>query len=492
MTTDISVSRDWPKTPSERRKEWERRERAFRGLDYTEAEQKRLGLFVGTDEDGRITHRTRRIMRDGAFVAQRAAMALANGLSIDLTDAAQKDLDADGDPTEGPAADLLRRARAVWARSGIEDHAQSWATAHAACGDSLFEVAMVEDGGAALIRHPMRTVELYYDPQGRTLVAVRIIFTYTGAPDDAGAAAEHTYERWLRPHEKRWRIDGGAWEVEPHNLGVVPAVHVQFAADGDPHIGLHAAYHIEDAQALADSAATQISAVGTQMGNPLLALIGATMEKGSDAGQIGRVFQLPPGADLRPVELAFTGLKALVEHTAQLRQQIADTSSAFLFVDAGASASGLALSYRAGAFKADVEPAQKRWWRALARGVAMCLALEDGRPYTEADDVFEVRGAPALPEDRAALADLLIKLDDAGLIVLEDAIRALQGAGVLPSDSSADEYAAEIRDERDRRAEADRATLAQLRGAGPVPPEVDEAEPVEDDEAPVEPPGADA
>lgn len=471
--SDISTRRVWPDSHDTRKREWRRRMRAHLGLDYEVDEEKRLGLFAHTNGSGEVVQRTRRIHRVGAFLAARAAAALANGLSLDLTRDAQERLGGPAaDVSEGPGAEALKRGMEVWRLSDVEGRSQGWATAHSAVGDTFLEAVVVEPGRAALVHHPMEEVHLYYDRLGRDLEAVYIECEIEDLPDvtatEAPASRKVMYRRWLTRTEVRTRIGDGAWVTRPHPLGVVPGVHVQFNSAGDPHMGLHAAYHIEDAEALLDSQATQMHAVGTIMGNPLLALIGAMMAEGEDAGKIGRVLNLPPGASVQTIEFAFTGLRALVEHGAQVRQRMEQVSSAFLFVDAGASASGLALSYRAGAWKGDIEPVQKRWWRALARGIALCLALQDQRAFVaETDDVFDVRGAPALPEDRRALADLMVLLDEQGLIVLEDALRALQGAGILPADRSIDEYAAQLRAEADRRKASDLDTAERMGLAKP-------------------------
>jgi hypothetical protein len=471
---DLSVKRAWPTTHSARKDEWKRRREAALGMAYTRADEQFLGLFVATDMNGDETHRTRRVVRDGAFVIDVVAASLANGLSLDLTDDATDRLMGEQNPpddAEGRArlaaakrevvAETLKPAAEVWRRSGVAENAGAWAWSLAALGDIGWEVMEPDEDGATFAAHKMEHVELYYDRTGRALEAVRICFDFNETPDDEGNVETKRYERWLRKDETKTRIGDGEWKSRPHKLGVVPFVHAQLFTSGDPNMGLHAPWRLEDAEAVINSAVTQLQVIGTRTAAPWLHTIGFSLGDGEDASTAGKAIGSPEGTDAKWLEPALQGLTSLVDNASNVRKHLVETQPAFLFADASANASGTALSYRAGAYKGLVEPVQRRFWRALARLTALALAMEQDRAYDPAtDDVFAVQGAPALPEDRAALADLLIKLEDADKVLAVDVVRALQGAGMVPADRSADEYLVELRAEADAKLERGKAHMA--------------------------------
>lgn len=425
---------DLPSMREERRRRWE----AFLGLRYRLSELKALGLFQGTDQSGAIIHEARRIMRDCAFVVEVDAAVLSQPLAFNATADSGTRL-AGGDLEAGVFVD---EAVGVWRDSRGDETLQAFALRLCAIGDALIELVET-DGGVRLVQHNAEHVDVYYDRFGTDLEAVRISFDYYGPPDpDSTSSEKHTYERWLYRDRTMTRIDSGTWDVRPHALGVVPAVHVQFAPSHDPRMGRHASYGMEDAEATVNSAATQLIVAGTRAADPWLKVVGARIAGGLDVSAEGKTLALPEGADAAWLEATLQGMTALVDNMRSVREGLVQTCPEFLFVDAGASASGTALSYRASAFKLKIEPVYRRFTRAIGRLLGMAVAMKRGEAWgATAHDIVEVRGGPAIPEDRAAFADLIDKLVSGGFLREVDAQKALQGAGLTPSDADPAEYA---------------------------------------------------
>ncbi len=462
MTTPESIAQRqvWPETPEARKTEWRRRLDAYLGSDYSDAELKLLGAFQATDTAGRVIHETRRIGRAPQFVTDVCAAALGGVLSMELVKDADArmtrtrpvaaDEDAEtvarrvGNEASADAAGRLAHGLEVWRRSDVDDRAEEWGRLGAAVGDMVWEITKDADG-AFFAPHSMHHVDVRYDRWNRYPTWCRICFDFVEPTGKDGADEKHTYERILTPTMVKTRIDGGKWEERSHPLGVVPIVHFRFRGLHDPCISLHAAHGLEVAQAALDSIATQLIVIGGRTANPWLVIIGAMIAGADDPAVVGKIMNLPTGADAKWLETALTGLSALNAGGESMRARMEREAPEYLFVDSGANSSGLALSYRAGAFKQRIEPVQRRFANALAKAVALCVALDENRAYDrERDDVFVVQTGPALPEDRAALAELLLLLVEGNMLRTVDAVAALQAAGVVPADVPADVYLAEL------------------------------------------------
>jgi hypothetical protein len=188
---------------------------------------------------------------------------------------------------------------------------------------------------------------------------------------------------------------------------------------------------------------TQIQVVGGRNANPLLVALGAQIAEGSALTQVDRTASLPTGADLKWLEATLQGIRELGSAAEMLLGHVMESYPEFLFVDAGASSSGTALSYRAGAFVAKIEPVRMAFYEALSTALGMAVAMDAGVPWTRAADVYKVDGGSALPQDVGAMADLLRVLVADGLMRPQDAVAKLQTEGVLPDDLEPAAYLAE-------------------------------------------------
>ena len=226
-------------------------------------------------------------------------------------------------------------------------------------------------------------------------------------------------------------------------LGVVPLVWLRFRQVGEFELSSWAGDGAEDAVAMIDSMLTQIQVVGGRNANPLLVAVGAQLAECAEVTQVGRSVSMPLGADLKWLEATLNGLRELGGAAAQLYDQITQAYPEFLFVDAGASASGTALSYRAGAFVAKVAPVRQAFYDAMAEALGMAVALDAGQRWAPDADVYAVDGGSALPQDVSAIADLLTGLVAAGLARPQDVVARLQSERLLPDDLEPADYLAE-------------------------------------------------
>lgn len=416
----------WPVTAEERREMYRARWRSFRGEPYTLAEVQRLALFRAVGTDDVTTAITQRIMRDGAFVCGVDAAAIAtDGVTLGTTPGAEDRLD-DG--------------RAQWEQSAISDNLPWWATNLCVDGLGYLEVFLTAPGVPAIVWHQPTSVEVSKDRAGSTITQAVITIleppawsvSADGSIDVGGKPT--TYRRLLTPAKiAAWRDDAALPdETGPNTLGRVPLIEVAFAKCADGSMPLNACQGIDDAIALINSTIMQIGTIGSRNANPTLLTIGARLADGADMQKAGKVLSVPADADIKWLELSMTGLRSLVETMVAVLDAVRQTMPEFLFVDSGANSSGTALSYRAGAFVAKIQPVRARMYAALAEAVSLAVCLAAGRPWSPDEMVYAVDGGSPLPMDVASGAALRQTLMDAGLLRREDVVSWLQAARVAP------------------------------------------------------------
>jgi hypothetical protein len=438
--------REWPTSREAINDEYGRRMESSLGLGYRVSEMKRLNLFRALDASDQLIAETRRVLPLIRFVVGVDAAAMATrGLSWAVA------VDRDGGQDEAERDRLAAAGSAVWERSECPDHVHTWAWNVCAVGDWYLEVVKA-DKGATITAHDPRRVRVERDPLGLTITRAIIDVEYTDPPEPDAVTGEYTgggkvhyYRRVLTPTEIRVYLDGAmvADESGPNTLGVVPLVPMSYRQVGEYVMSSWAGDGAEDAVAMIDSMLTQIQVTGGRHANPMLVALGAQIAEGSELTQVGRTASLPSGADLKWLEATLQGVRELGAAAEMLLGHVMDAHPEYLFTDAGASSSGTALSYRAGAFVAKIEPVRQRFYRALATALGMAVALDAGEAWGEAVDLYRVDGGSALPQDVGAMADLLRVLVADGLMRPQDAVAKLQTEGVLPDDLEPAAYLAQ-------------------------------------------------
>ena len=326
----------WPKTREERHAMFAARWRAYRQEPYTDAEIRQMALFVAVDTSDRVTAVTQRIMRDYGFVCDVDAAAIAtDGVTLGLL------------PDADEAA--LTAGRAEWDASRIDDRLPMWARNLCVDGLGYIEVFQAPDG-PAIVWHQPTCVDVVMDRSGRTIERAIITIMEPPTPEVAADGTLSTtgqtieYRRELTPTEIRaWRGGvpvEGEWGV--NTLGRVPLIRVAFADSADGSMPTNAAHGLDMALASINSCLMQIQTVGSRMANPLLAILGGQLPDGADIQKQGKMLGLPPGVDVRWLELPLQSLRTLVEAAMSELDSVRQTMPEFLFVDSGASASASA------------------------------------------------------------------------------------------------------------------------------------------------------
>ena len=465
----MTYRRRWPTTREGIDAEYTRREEAYTGADYTDAEVQDYNLFQAKNGDNQVIATAKRITADIRFVVQVDAASIASdGVSLQVREAMLP-----GGQDTAPIA--LDAGQTVWRRSGVGLHLLRWAANTCILGDYWLEVQRGTTG-AVVVGHDPRRVVAKMDATGQTVEQLVVSYEYsdmaaidprTGA--FAGKPESHLYRRVVTPDEVRVYRDDRLIPEEsgPNTLGVVPAVRLSYRPILDGHLSEWAGSGFEAAVAAVDSARTQVLSIVTRHANPILALIGARLAAGEDLQTIGRTIAVPGDADVKWLEAALNGVQVAVEQADALRASLKETLPEFLFVESGASASGTSLSYRAGAFVSKIEPIRQAVYVQLARCIGWGVAIDAGLRWSEAADVYMVDGGDALPMDAAASATLYVSLADGGWLTGSDTIRRLQGLQLIgPDDDPADYYARAQADKaaRDGRGLGDaRELLDQLR-----------------------------
>lgn len=443
-------SKAWPKSREARVEEVNLRRRAYLSLGYLNTEVKQLGLFRALDTNGELTQETTRLSRDLAFICDVDAASIASdALQVESTDASNTDISA--------------RAKAVWARSNIDHERLRWATNLVVDGEIGIEtIIRKSDKKAVLIVHPYENYHISYDETGTLLQSVcietcimmpAIYSPETG--EELQPPREAPYRKEMTPTMTRVWIDG-EYQIDssgPNLLGVIPFSRVSFRDVMDGTFSTWAGYGYGDAIATVDSFITQLRTLGTRHANPILVGIGVTVAGESHLQEAGRTVSIPENAKLEWLEASLGAVDSLLKTSVEVRQRCIETLPEFLFVDAGASSSGTALSYRAQAFVAKIEPIRQKFYAAIARQIALAVTMDmmmvDSTVAWNDDlTLITVSGGPAIPQDVATLARLYTDLWAAGALSYQDLVRHLQSMGIVRKDVSAEEYLMQIQAEK--------------------------------------------
>ena len=434
--------RRWPTTREGIEGEYSRREEAYTGADYTDNEVQDYNLVQAKNGDNQVIATAKRITSDIRFVVHVDAASIASdGVALQVREAMLP-----GGQEAAPLA--LELGQAVWRRSGVGLHLLRWASNTCILGDYWLEVQR-GPSGAVLVGHDPRRVVAKMDPTGQTIQQLVVSHEYT---DDtaidprtgafSGKPEQHTYRRVVTPEEVRVYRDDQLvpHESGPNTLGVVPAVRLSYRPILDGHLSEWAGSGYEAAVAAVDSARTQVLSIVTRHANPILALIGARLAAGEDLQTIGRTIAVPGDADVKWLEAALNGVQVAVEQADALRNALKETLPEFLFVESGASSSGSALSYRAGAFVAKIEPIRQSIYAQLSRCIGWAVAIDAGARWSDAADYYQVDGGEALPMDVSASSALYTGLAAGGWLTGADTVRRLQGLQLIGPDEDPAEY----------------------------------------------------
>lgn len=450
--TDQTGLSSWPDDRSSMIAEYDRRERVYLGLSYTQAERRILNLFQAQDVQNRVIAKARRLLRDIAFVIDVDASAIATStLSLQVRK------DSGLDPNQ---AERMRQAgQKVWHRSKVNQHCLSWATRGCYLGRWIFEAQMHPSGEAYIVGHDPRHVEVQRDGFG----AVRSALLTVDKTDTDGLISHeqpqaYRYRRHMTASEYQEFRDSEATSLEPNRLNVVPVSEFIYKDIGRA-MPLWAGQGLESGLALVDSLLTQLGVIGTRSGSPILKGMGVDPGSGADLNAIDRAAALPEGTDLQWLEPRLDGLRTFIDTADTQVNNLRATLFEFLFTEAGAGASGLALSHRARGFVMKIGPIRQHFYRALALVTGYAVAADLGLAWSADLDVFEVDGGEPLPMDSEAMTGLYLTLVNQGLLKPEDAIARLQGIGLIPEGDPL-EYLEAIKAVED--SEASAAILADL------------------------------
>jgi|7_EtaG_2_1085326.scaffolds.fasta_scaffold02322_7 hypothetical protein len=465
-----------PRRYPETRQEWldlyQRRHEAYYGEPYSVDDMKTLHLFRALDDDGGVLAETRRLTRDVQYVADTHVDAiLAEGLTLTRA-------------PNGDASDLAN-AEAIWDRSGLDQHLERYVRDAAVLGDLHFEAILSSDGtGARVVAYDPQHTELTYDSEtGTRLKRAIVTVPYFEPPkvDSHGNITEaHEIMRIYRRVISPGRIDvyrdsvHMAAESGANALQVPTAVHSPYIPYRIPEYGLSAAHKLDDALSLIDSMLTQIHAIGTRHGNPLMQSAGGNVPSGSELNKLGRVINGPPGWSMSYVEPTFQGISTLLSAIQTQRETLRETMPEFLFTESGANSSGSALNFRATQFVSKMKKIRSRVYRALAEAIQIGIALERGGPMRAG--TIAVEGGDILPANVIAMLEELRIAHGIQPIKPSDVVRVYQRAGIVRTDEDPETYAAET------------APAAPAAETAPTP----QAAPQPPDDVPPPTPGLDA
>tara|TARA_Y100001973_G_C5204742_1_gene340616 strand:- start:2085 stop:3380 length:1296 start_codon:yes stop_codon:yes gene_type:complete len=370
------------------------------------------------------------MLRDIAFVADVDAAAIAtNVLSLHV----RKDVELNPDEVEA----LRRDGVAVWQRSNIQQHALSWASRGCYLGRWIWEAQRHPSGSAYIIGHDPRNMVVHVDGFGEVTSALLSVDRSDSCgllESDGSISLDGTPYRLRREiTSEQYRVfkDDSLEELEINGLGVVPVSQFVYRDIGTS-LPLWAGQGYESGLALVDSLLTQLGVIGTRSGAPILKGTGVDPGSQADLAAIDRAVALPEGTDLSWLEPRLDGLRAFIDTADVQVDKLRATLFEFLFTEAGAGASGLALSHRASGFVMKISPIRQHYYRALSLVTSYAVAIDRGIPWTPELDVFEVDGGEPLPMDVEAMAGLYLTLVNQGVLKPEDAIARLQGLGLVP------------------------------------------------------------
>lgn len=460
---DQTALSSWPTDRSSIIAEYSRRERVYLGLSYTQAERRILNLFEAQDVQNRVIAKARRMLRDISFVVDVDASAIATSvLSLQV----KKDSGLDPNQTER----MRQAGHAVWKRSRVNQHALSWASRGCYLGRWVWEAQTHPSGQAYIVGHDPRHMEVRRDGFGAVTSALLSVDKVggDGLLDDAGDLAlddtPYRYRRQMTPGEYREFRDSEATSLEVNRLGVVPVSEFVYRDIGRA-LPMWAGQGYESGLALVDSLLTQLGVVGTRHAAPILKGMGVDPGSGADLTAIDRAAALPEGTDLQWLEPRLDGLRAFIDTADVQVDKLRATLFEFLFTEAGAGASGLALSHRASGFVMKVNPIRQHFYRALALVTSYAVAADMGVAWSSDMDVFEVDGGEPLPMDVEAMAGLYLTLVNQGLLKAEDAIARMQGLGLVPDGDPLEYLESVMADEDSGVATDDKLNGAQIKSA---------------------------
>jgi len=421
----------------------------YTGEPYRVEAIKALGLFRALDDNDKVIAETKRLTRDIQHVVDTDAQAIA-GRRLVLANAS------------GDAASkaMERLGKEVWARSRLNQRAGSWARTGASLGSVFIEAVRMSGKkpyNTTLVAYDPRRVHAVYDDTGTVLQQVFITTKVLEAPriengrlvDDHRDGAASDYVRVIDSERVTVYEGGKMVESEPHNAGVVPVVHLPFIPVlVDPAHGIWAAQGLDVALSLVDSMLTQVLAIGNRHANPTPVLIGAQFKNGDGSAKFGRALSgIQPGGDFKYAEATMAGVDTLLKGAQQSREQVRQTLSEFLFTEAGASASGSALNFRAAAFVAKMEEVRGRWYAGMVEITQIAAAMDEA---TEADldPQIAINAPPVLPVSVDVELGAVMKAREEGGMLRVDMVRHLQRLGLVPDDKDPDEYTAAVQVER--------------------------------------------
>lgn len=435
-----------PRTHAERVTEWDRRMEAYTMQPYRAIDIATLNLFIHVNEDDNVEAVTRRLSTDIRWcvdvdAASIASDALTLQIKPERIDAAQAD-------------EILAAAQRAWADSRIDAERLRYARNVCIYGEGEFETLRRPDGSGVVVWRDPQTVQIIKDSTGTVIETAVVDFPFERAPmvDPATGAIQpqpmSRYTRVLTRDEVRVYIDGAlvADQSGQHSLGEVPIQRVTYADVGDGSLAEWSGAGMRGTVAVIDSIATQLQVIGARHASPLLAAFGARIASGADVTGPNKTISMPLGADLRWLEPVLSGLEAVIAGSSAQRDAMRATKPQFMFTEAGQNASGTALSNRATAFTLMIRPVRESFYSALSKALSMAAAINMGVPWTPAMDILQIDGGSPLPLDETAWVQIVDLLVDKGLLLRVDAVRFLQGLGIVPQ-GDPEEYAAALESE---------------------------------------------
>lgn len=459
----VAVGEAWPLTWDARWNEYRRRWSVYQGGPYSQRDHERLSLFQDVNASGTVRQRTRRICTMLAFIADVDASAIATGIALNVSrEVFPVKLAENGSEIPNPAGfTALEAGNEVWRRSAVRKHVERWARMLSVAGDLHIEAMLDESGQPVITAHRADQVRVWYDRYGRELARAEIEFSYRKPGRDEPIA----YKRVITP-ETIETTDDGKTVSEPNPVGAVTLVHVPFKPMEQPEFSANAWHGNENAVAVADSARTMMQAIGIRHSAPWLVTTGAQMDENDQAAaSVARTLALPANADAKYLEASQAGINAYVQLAESVLTDAERRAPEHLFTEAGANISGTALTLLASSFVAKIEPVRAAFRIGLARATGLALALANRQRWSEAADMYEVTGGPALPADRRAELDLLVAAIDGRLLKQSDAVRAAQGFGLVPTDADPIVYASEVAAESQQQEQRAVDAAARIVGA---------------------------
>lgn len=420
---------------------------AYYAEGYREADHKDLGLFQALDIDGTNPQNiasTLRLLSDFPFVVNVAA-ALTAGGGITLNDPEA----AANNAVDGPG---LALAKAIWRRSRMNARLGEIVTSTMMQGEGYVESVRTRGTapfGAKLIGHDARSVRVEYDEGLDEIEQAEITIHDT----DADGVPTRTRRRILTRTEVIIEVNGKIVPElgGPHLLGAVPLAHLRaipVVGCGERH-AVSVAHELRTAMAQIDSAHSQARAILTRNGNPIMTMKGAVLANdGGNPMQLGRVLNLPNGADASYLTAAVDSVRAALEVAKSLRDTYVATMPEFLFSQLTSGESGEARRFRTEGLVSKYTAMRERVMGELRRVIQMAVEMEEGVAHDPNRERIEISQPPVLAIDVAAEIDGLVKLRQQNLIRVADAVRELQGLGKISADRDPEEYAALLADDQ--------------------------------------------